>query len=82
LRPKKKSEVVGVGCLVQGIGLVAPFFLYELMGYDGVVIGLLLMVVLLLIGSRMALKWICPACGNPVAFKNVKVCPSCRAEFE
>jgi hypothetical protein len=82
LRPKKKSELVGVGCLVQGAGLLSPFVLYEVVGTIGIVAGVVLMVVLLLIGSRMALKWICPACANPLASKDVMVCPSCQVEFE
>lgn len=81
LRPKKNSELVGVGCLIQGIGLLSPFVLYEVIGIMGIVVGLLLMVVLLLIGSRMALKWTCPVCANPLASKDVMVCPSCQVEF-
>ena len=82
LRPKKKSELVGIGCLVQGVGLLSPFILYEVIGSMGIAVGLVLMIVLLLIGSRMALKWICPECKNPLASKDVMVCPSCRVEFE
>ena len=82
LRPKKKSDVVGAGCLVQGVGLLSPLILYEVIGIMGGAIGLVLMVVLLLIGSRLALKWVCPECNNPLASKDVRVCPACRVTFE
>ena len=82
MRPKKKSELVGPGCLVQGIGLIAPFILYEYLGIEGLVVGIVLLLVLMQIGGRMAQKWVCPECKNTIASGDVRVCPSCRMEFE
>ncbi len=82
MRPKKKGEVVGSGCLVQAIGLLMPFVGYELAGLMGAILGSLIALGFLLVGSRMALKWVCPECRNPVASKSVKVCPACQARFE
>lgn len=65
---KTKTESLGSGCLVQGIGLcviwIWPF---------GTVIGL----VLLAGGSIMARKRICSECGNPISNRQVKLCPHC-----
>jgi len=82
MKPKKKSEIVGIGCLVQAIGLLMPFVGYQLAGQVGVILGCLIALGFLMVGSRMALKWVCPECLNPVASKSVKICPACHANFE
>lgn len=69
---KTKSEFIGVGCLVQFVGLVLLFFFP---------VGTIMGVFLLIIGGRLAIKNICSECGNNVANKKVKVCPSCQATF-
>ena len=69
---KSKSEFVGMGCLVQLIGL-GVIWVFPV----GTVVGILL----LIIGGRMAIKLICSQCGNPVTNKQVKICPSCQAAF-
>ena len=79
---EKRSEFAGVGCLLQGLGLVAPFVLGALMGIFGAVIGIVLLFVLLGIGSAKATKWICGNCKNPVASKEVTVCSACHARLD
>ena len=69
---KTKSEFIGSGCLVQLIGLCI-IWIFPI----GTVIGILL----LLLGSRLSLKYQCSQCGNPVADKKVKLCPACNASF-
>jgi len=69
---KKKVQQAGAGCLVQGVGLLL-LFLFPI----GTVIGL----VLLVVGSQMAIYWTCSACGNRLADKGVLVCPTCKAEL-
>lgn len=81
-QPKKKSEMAGPGCLVQAIGLLMPFVGWYFASMIGAIIGGAIMLAMLLVGSRMALKWICPECNNPVASKNVRICPACQARFE
>ena len=76
---KRYSEVAGTGCLLQLLGLIAPFLLGAVMGPIGIVFGVILLVVLLLVGSRAAIKFKCGNCGNPVADKDVTMCPTCRA---
>lgn len=71
-RIKRKSEIAGAGCLVQGIGLLLLIF-FPL----GTVIG----IVLLLVGSAMSVKWVCGHCGNRVEGKQVKLCPACHASL-
>lgn len=82
MKPKKKGEIVGVGCLVQAIGLLMPFIGYELAGVIGAFLGCLIALGFLLVGSRMALKWVCPECRNPVASSAVKVCSVCHTRFD
>lgn len=67
----KKSEFAGAGALVQLFGLVAFFILpMEI----GVVVGILL----LIIGGRMAIIRVCSDCRAKVD-KQASVCPHCRA---
>lgn len=68
---KKKTEVVGIGCLVQGLGLVLCFLFFP--------IGLIAGLIVLVIGGRMAIKLVCSACGNKLEDKEVKICPVCKA---
>ena len=81
MSPEKKGELVGPGCLVQAIGLLMPFIGHKLGGGVGVILGILLALGFLLVGSRMAIKWVCPKCRNPLASKSVKVCPTCQSIF-
>jgi hypothetical protein len=88
---KKKSEFAGIGCVYQAIGLLCPiifsFLTAVVIGTEegitvGFLIGLFLMLILLLYGSRKSIKWICGNCRNPIADKSVNVCPVCKAKFE
>jgi uncharacterized membrane protein len=81
-RREKRSEVAGVGCLIQGLGLLAPFVLGALLGIIGGAIGLVLLLVMFFVGSAKATKWICGNCKNPIASKEVTVCAACRARLE
>ena len=69
---KKKSEFIGTGCLVQTLGIIACFFFFPI----GVIIGL----ILLILGGRMAIKYVCSECKNKVE-KGVRLCPACKAQF-
>ena len=80
-RREKRSEVAGVGCVIQGLGILAPFVLGALLSVFGVVIGLILLVVLFFVGSAKSRKWVCGNCKNPIASKEVTVCGACRAQF-
>ncbi len=78
----KKSEFAGVGALVQAVGLI--LFLFGLftalsgLGIPFILAGL----VALVLGGRMAIKTVCSECRNPVADKNVNMCPVCKVELE
>ena len=76
---KKKSEFAGKGAVVQLLGVIC-FFLGFLGGFVGVAVGTCLALLLLIIGSRMAIKLICSDCGNKVE-KTSKICPTCKAQF-
>lgn len=73
MRPVSKCEFAGVGCVVQGLALIVIWFFP---------IGTLLGIGLIILGSIMSKKWICPQCKNPLASKDVKVCPACQASFQ
>lgn len=79
---KRKSEFAGAGCLIQGLGLLAPVLLGAALGAAGVVIGIAILVVLFFVGSSKASKWVCGNCRNPLASKDVRVCAACRAQIE
>lgn len=86
----QKVEFAGVGSLVQFLGLLALLaaacFGY-LMGQTlaGVVVGVVGVVgciCLIVIGSEMSKKSICGNCGNPLASKHVRLCPTCKSPIE
>lgn len=77
----RKSDMAGMGCLVQGLGLVLGVVLFVFIPVIGWVLGPLVGVGMLAAGSQMALKWECSSCRNPVASKRVKVCPTCHARL-
>lgn len=67
-----ERRFAGLGCLVQGIGLIA-MFIWPI----GTAIG----VVLLLVGSSMSKKLIRSGCGNTVE-KTSTMCPACKVTLE
>lgn len=77
----RKSQFIGVGALVQFIGVVLFVLLIFCGGLAGGVVGFILMMIFLLIGSRMSLRYTCSQCGNPVADQHVKLCPTCKAHL-
>lgn len=77
-----KYETVGVGCFIQGAGLLAPIILGFFAGIIGIIIGLVIGIILFLVGSAKSKKWICSNCKNPLADKDVKLCPACKAQLE
>lgn len=81
-KPTRKTEFAGVGCLIQGLGLVVAVLGFAVAGVLGGGLGLIVGIVLFLVGSSKSSKWICPECRNSVAAKDVKVCPACRVRFE
>lgn len=80
-RIKKKSQFAGSGAAVQLVGVLALIGLALVGGIVGAIAGVFICLLFLVIGSRMSIKLICDACGNPVASKAVKICPTCHATF-
>jgi hypothetical protein len=74
-RKVKKSEFVGKGALVQAIGLGCCFLVVPF----GIIVG----IILLVIGGRMAFVWKCSHCGNKID-KDSRICPhpNCGARFD
>ena len=68
---KKKGEFIGIGCAIQALG-IACFFIPP--------VGWILGIILLLLGSRMALKLLCSHCGNPTT-REARICTTCGAHF-
>lgn len=74
---KQYGELLGEGCLVQGIAIVV----FLVLSCGGMwIIGLLLGLVLLLIGSRLAVKTKCTTCGSVVS-KEAVICHACNRTF-
>ena len=74
----RKDESVGAGCLVQGVGVLCMLWIFVdlVTGVLGVIIGL----VLLAVGSAMSVKYRCSECSTKVE-KSAKECPGCRRRF-
>ena len=81
-RREKRTEFAGVGCVIQGLGIIAPFVLGALLDVLGAVIGIVFLVVLFFVGSAKATKWVCGNCKNPLASKEVTMCAACGARLE
>jgi hypothetical protein len=69
---EKKSEFAGLGCLLQGIGLVLLFFFPI-----GTVVG----IALILWGSWSSVYWRCSACKAKLPDKSATICAACRTEL-
>jgi len=78
---EKKTEFAGAGCLLQLIGIIAPFAFGALLGTTGAVIGLVVLIALFIYGSTKAIKWRCGSCKNPLDSKSVTICPVCKAHL-
>jgi hypothetical protein len=83
----RKVEFAGIGNLVQFLGLLgaiaSTYFGYALgSAGTGLVIGLVGCVCLFVVGSEMSKKYVCGSCGNPLASKHVRICPTCKAQIE
>jgi len=81
-RREKNFDISGVGCLIQGLGLLAPIVISVFLGFIGGAIGVILLVVMFFIGSAKSTKWICGNCKNPIDSKEVTVCATCGAHLE
>ncbi|MGA9851856.1 MAG: hypothetical protein WBR15_02875 [Gammaproteobacteria bacterium] len=80
-RVRRKHEFVGVGALIQVVAIIV-FLASFMFGIIGIPVGIILALLLFMIGSRMSLKWRCGACGNPVADRRVKMCPTCKVTLK
>ncbi|MHB8109794.1 MAG: hypothetical protein ACYDHW_07150 [Syntrophorhabdaceae bacterium] len=69
---KTKYESVGLGALIQLIGVVLLFFFPF-----GTAFG----IVLLIVGSVASRKYMCSDCGFKVPDKSVKICGNCKETF-
>jgi hypothetical protein len=78
---KKKNELVGEGCALQGLGLVVGVVLFVFLPDTGYILGPVVAIGLLQYGGRKSLKWACGNCGNQVGDKSVRICPACRANL-
>jgi hypothetical protein len=77
-RVEARSEFIGSGCAIQALALVVPWP-FALIGFEGFLLGLGLALVLFIVGSAKSKSYRCSACKNPVATKDVRVCPACKA---
>lgn len=71
-KKEKRVEFIGASSLVQLLGVVL-LFIFPI----GTVIG----IVLLIVGSQMAIKWQCSHCGTTLSNKRVRICPACKTHL-
>jgi hypothetical protein len=76
----EKQEFVGVGALVQLVGLtcipaivIAP---------ELTALWIILFLILMIIGHAMSVRPRCSACGTKLSDRHVKICPGCKCTFE
>ena len=81
-RREKNFDITGAGCLIQGLGLLAPFVISAFLGFIGGAFGMVLLVVMFFIGSAKQTKWICGNCKNPIDSEEANVCATCGAHLE
>lgn len=75
------SNFIGLGCFIQGFGLLAPLILAPLLGVTGAVIGSLIAIILFFVGSAKSRIWRCGNCKNPLANEAARICPVCKVTF-
>jgi hypothetical protein len=78
-RHERVNHFTGIGCLLQGLALLAPFAFGAAWGATGVLVGIPVAIALWTVGSRCAVTWRCGRCKNPLASADVRICPSCGA---
>jgi uncharacterized paraquat-inducible protein A len=83
----KESSMVGVGCLLQGLGavclLVAGITFKS--GFGPIIFGILgvwLLIYGSLIYAKLKASWLeCSACGGKLSHARLSVCPHCNASI-
>ncbi len=79
----KKTSMLGIGCLLQGVGLVliiigVVFILTIILPMVLIPVGIWF----LIYGSMESSWYECSLCRTKLANKKVKICPSCNANFK
>lgn len=77
-----KTQFAGVGALVQLVGGVAVAAGAIYYGDTGLLVGGVIGVALLVIGSNLSKIFRCSDCGNRLDGRHVKLCPTCKAVVE
>lgn len=80
-RVRKRGNLVGGGCFVQLLGVLLGALAFFLVPVVGLITGPLLFISMFFWGSQMAKSFECSNCGNPVASKRVRLCPTCGAQL-
>ena len=80
---KRKSSMVGTGCLLQFIGLVSLMLgVVTILTIIGPIILWPLGLWLVFAGSRKASWYECSDCGSRLSRKKLKICPNCNSSFQ
>ncbi len=91
-RPRRATEFAGIGCVVQGVGVLVAvaglmvgggvFVVAEHVNTSEIMLAALIVGgVLFLLGSSQAVSWVCPNCRNRLTSRKVRMCPVCRTPF-
>lgn len=76
---QRRTRRFGGGCLVQIIGLILWGVGAVVFDIVGLIAGFVVAVGFIVLGAAMAAYFSCGRCGNPVADKDVRMCPTCGA---
>lgn len=75
-RVQRASEFAGIGCAIQGLGLLTI-----LIGIWSPILWLV-GILLLLVGSAKSIHYVCGHCRNRLDSKRVTICPACHTHLQ
>jgi len=75
-RIKRASEFAGLGCAIQGLGL-----LIIIVGFWNPILWIV-GIILLLVGSAKSMHYVCGNCRNSLDSKHVTICPACHSHMK
>lgn len=79
---KSKTVFAGSGSLVQLVGVATAVMGTLWFGDMGLLVGGVLGLMLLIVGSSMSKYLFCSNCGNRLDGRHVKMCPTCKEAIE
>jgi len=79
---EQRTESAGIGCLIQFVGVLLAILSVSLFDGAGAIAAIFILIVFLVVGAEKSKRLVCGKCGNPIADKQVMICPTCHVELE